>query len=93
MAKVIKQGRGNILPWLGIKDLMKSQLAFDPSRGAAGDSPGERKQSLQRICGGSTRVLGACMRGTLELGCYRGCVQCAGLWQFGKVYLPDDTHL
>lgn len=84
---------GIILPWLGNKDLMKSQLAFDPSRGAAGDSPGEREQSLQRICGGSTRVLGACVCGILELGRYRGCVQSAGLWGFGKRYLPDATHL
>lgn len=79
LAKVMKQVRRIVLPWWGNKD-MKSQLAFDPSRGAAGDSPGEREQSLQRICGGSTRVLGACVCGTLEPGCYRGCVQSAGLW-------------
>lgn len=54
----------------GIKDLMKSQLTFDPSRGAAEDPPGEREQSLQRVCGGSTGVLGACVRSALELGCY-----------------------
>jgi hypothetical protein len=59
---------------------MKSQLALDPSRGAAGDSPGEREQSLQRICEGSTGVLGACVCGTLEQGCYGGCVQSAELW-------------